>query len=46
LRAVDHTAEVRDLYAEDFAPTMSADERLREAGGLDPLLMNIRRTGV
>jgi NAD(P)H dehydrogenase (quinone) len=102
LRAANHTVEVRDLYAEGFVPTMSADERgryygdfpnlhgieehisalqradalllvyptwwfglpamlkgwfdrvwvpgvafrLRDAGGLEPLLMNIRRLRV
>jgi NAD(P)H dehydrogenase (quinone) len=102
LRAANHTVEVRDLYAEGFVPTMSADERgryygdslnlhgieehisalqradalllvyptwwfslpamlkgwfdrvwvpgvafrLRRAGGLEPLLMSIRRLGV
>jgi NAD(P)H dehydrogenase (quinone) len=102
LRAANHTVAVRDLYAEGFVPTMSADERggyygdspnfrgieehvsalqradalllvyptwwfgspamlkgwfdrvwvpgvafrLREVGGLEPLLMNIRRIGI
>ena len=32
LRAANHTVEVRDLYAEGFVPTMSADERGRYYG--------------
>jgi NAD(P)H dehydrogenase (quinone) len=32
LRAANHTVEVRDLYAEGFAPAMSADQRDRYYG--------------